>query len=72
MVALGISNEHPDFGLETKFIIASSPCFIGIKPGNINLLHWTNVFVLQKMLNGKLNELSGKWLKTPLPTQPSL
>ncbi|WP_346893831.1 transporter substrate-binding domain-containing protein [uncultured Roseibium sp.] len=72
MIALGISKEHPDFGLKTKFIIANSPCFIGIKTGNIDLLQWVNVFVLQKKLNGKLNELSEKWLQTPLPPLPAL
>ncbi|MHA7773595.1 transporter substrate-binding domain-containing protein [Roseibium sp. M-1] len=72
MVALGIANENPDFGLENKFIIANSPSFIGVKTGNIDLLQWVNVFVLQKKLNGKLDGLSKKWLKTPLPPLPAL
>lgn len=72
MVALGISTEYPDFDLETKFIIANSPSFIGVKTGNSDLLQWVNVFVLHKKLNGSLNELSEKWLKTPLPPLPAL
>ncbi len=72
MVALGISNDNPDFGLETKFIIANSPSYIGVKTGNIDLLQWVNVFVLHKKLNGKLDELSRKWLNTPLPPLPAL
>ncbi len=72
MVALGISNDNPDFNLENKFIIANSPSFIGVKTGNIDLLQWVNVFVLHKKLNGKLGELSEKWLKTPLPPLPAL
>ncbi|GAB2184964.1 transporter substrate-binding domain-containing protein [Roseibium sp. LAB1] len=72
MVALGISNDNPDFNLENKFIIANSPSFIGVKTGNIDLLQWVNVFVLHKKLNGKLDELSKKWLKTPLPPLPAL
>ncbi|MEM1400150.1 MAG: transporter substrate-binding domain-containing protein [Pseudomonadota bacterium] len=72
MVALGIANDNPDFGLETKFIIANSPSYIGIKTGNIDLLQWVNVFVLGKKLNGSLNELSEKWLGQPLPPLPSL
>lgn len=72
MVALGISNDNPDFNLETKFVIANSPSFIGVKTGNIDLLQWVNVFVLHKKLNGKLNELSETWLKTPLPPLPAL
>lgn len=72
MVALGISNDHPDYNLETKFVIANSPSFIGVKTGNIDLLQWVNVFVLNKKLTGKLDGLSRKWLKTPLPPLPSL
>ena len=72
MVALGISNDHPEYGLETKFVIANSPSFIGVKTGNIDLLQWVNVFVLHKKLNGKLNELSVKWLSQPLPPLPAL
>lgn len=72
MVALGISNDNPDFDLETKFVIANSPSYIGVKTGNIDLLQWVNVFVLHKKLNGKLNGLSEKWLKTPLPPLPAL
>lgn len=72
MVALGIEKDHPDIKLESKFIIANSPCFIGIKTGNIDLLQWVNVFVLQKKLNGTLNGLSEKWLGQPLTPLPSL
>lgn len=72
MVALGIANDNPDFNLEPKFIIANSPSYIGVKTGNIDLLQWVNVFVLHKKLNGKLDELSMKWLKAPLPPLPAL
>lgn len=72
MVALGISKDNPEMGLETKFVIANSPSYIGIKTGNIDLLQWTNVFVLTKKLKGSLNELSLKWLEQPLPPLPAL
>jgi len=72
MVALGIANDNPDHNLENKFIIANSPSYIGVKTGNIDLLQWVNVFVLHKKLNGKLDGLSKKWLKTPLPPLPAL
>ena len=69
---LGASKNNPDFNLETKFIIANSPCYIGVKSGNLDLLQWVNVFILHKKLNGKLNELSLKWLEQPLPELPTL
>ena len=72
MVALQISKDNPDITLETKFVIANSPSYIGIKTGNIDLLQWVNVFVLSKKLNGTLNALSEKWLEQPLPDLPAL
>ena len=72
MAALEISKNNPDFNLETKFIIANSSCYIGVKSGNLDLLQWVNVFILHKKLNGKLNELSLKWLEQPLPELPNL
>ncbi|MCX2721784.1 transporter substrate-binding domain-containing protein [Roseibium salinum] len=72
MVALGITNDNPDLKLENKFIIANSPCYIGVKSGNIDLLQWVNVFVLHNKLNGALNGLSEKWLNAPLTPLPAL
>jgi polar amino acid transport system substrate-binding protein len=43
-----------------------------VKSGNLDLLQWVNVFILHKKLNGKLNELSLKWLEQPLPELPTL
>jgi polar amino acid transport system substrate-binding protein len=72
MVALNMKKENEGLELETKFIISNSPSYIGIKTGNIDLLQWVNVFVLNKKLNGKLNELSKTWLGEELPPLPSL
>lgn len=71
-VAAQLSADNPDLDIATKFIIKESPAFIGIKQGNLDLLLWTNVFVLHKTLGGQLNALSQKWLGQPLPPLPSL
>ena len=47
--------------LERKYIIKDSPCFIGVKKGNEDLLRWVNVFILHKKLGGNL-AISEKWL----------
>lgn len=49
-----------------------SPCFIGVKKGNFDLLQWVNVFIMHKTLGGELNELSQKWFGQPLPPLPTL
>ena len=53
-------------------MIANSPSYIGVKKGNIDLLQWTNVWILTKKLNGTLDQLSKKWLGQPLPPLPAL
>ncbi|RVU86590.1 transporter substrate-binding domain-containing protein [Leucothrix sargassi] len=71
-VAAKIGKENPKLEMETKFIVRQSPAFIGIKPGEMNMLMWTNVFILHKTLGGNLNELSQKWLGQKLPALPTL
>lgn len=71
-VAAKVGEDNPDLNLKTKFIIKESPAFIGVKPGEMNMLQWVNVFILHKKLGGQLNELSEKWLGQELPPLPSL
>ena len=71
-VAASVTEANPDFDLERKFIIKDSPCFIGVKKGNEDLLRWVNVFILHKKLGGDLNKISLKWLGQDLPPLPSL
>ena len=70
--AASLTDADPSFDLKTKFIIKESPCFIGIKKGNEDLLRWVNVFILHKKLGGDLNKISQKWLGQDLPPLPSL
>ncbi|MBE11159.1 MAG: amino acid ABC transporter substrate-binding protein [Rhodospirillaceae bacterium] len=71
-VAAKMSADNPNLDIETKFIIKESPCFIGVKSGEVNLLQWVNVFILHKKLGGELNTLSEKWFGQKLPALPSL
>ncbi len=71
-VAAKVSADNPDLSLETKYIIKESPAFMGIAPGEMNMLQWVNVFILHKTLGGELNELSVKWFGQPLPSLPVL
>lgn len=71
-VAAGFSKNNPDKAIETKFIVKESPCFIGVKKGNYDLLQWVNVFVLHKTLGGELDTLSQKWFGQKLPPLPTI
>ena len=70
--AAALAKNNPSLDIVRKFIIKESPCFIGIKKGNDDLLRWVNVFILHKKLGGDLNKISQKWLGQDLPPLPSL
>ena len=70
-MAAAMSADDPDLDIETKFILKDSPAFIGVKKGNLDLLLWTNVFILHKKLGGDLNALSETWLGQALPPLPT-
>jgi polar amino acid transport system substrate-binding protein len=73
IVAQDLSKKHPDKGFEAKFIIRFSPTHIAFQQGNPELGRWLDTFVFYNKLNGKLDELSRKWLGTALPEDlPSL
>jgi len=69
-VAAQLAENNPDLALETKFILNNSPCYIGVKQGNMDLLRWVNVFILNAKLDGSLNELSLEWFGQELPELP--
>ncbi|MAH84280.1 MAG: amino acid ABC transporter substrate-binding protein [Rhodospirillaceae bacterium TMED8] len=70
--AAALAESNPSLDIVRKFIIKDSPCFIGIKKGNDDLLRWVNVFILHKKLGGDLNKISQKWLGQDLPPLPVL
>ena len=70
--AAALASNNPSLDIVRKFIIKDSPCFIGVKKGNEDLLRWVNVFILHKKLGGDLNKISQKWLGQDLPPLPSL
>ena len=71
VVAAAISEANPDLDISTKYISKYGASFIGVKKGQIDLLQWVNVWIMHKKLNGKLNEISLKWLGQPLPELPT-
>ena len=73
VVTQDLAKKHPDKEFDTKFIIRFSPTHIAYQQGNPDLGRWLDVFVFYNKSNGKLDELSRKWLGTPLPENlPSL
>ena len=70
VVAAQISKDNPEKALQTKMVIKTSPCFVGVRKGEYDLLQWVNVFILHKKLSGDLDKLSQRWFGEPLPELP--
>ena len=72
-VAQALRKRNPGRALEPKFLIRFSPCHIGLRQDNPNLLRWLDTFVFYERINGTLDKLSQRWLDAPLPANfPSM
>ncbi len=69
-IASKLIKDNPSKKIETKFIIRQSPCHIGIRKGDTDLLNWVNVFIYYHKLNGDLDRFSVKWFGEALPEFP--
>jgi len=65
-IANAVINDNPDQNIERKFVMQNSPCYIGVRRGDLDLLQWVNVFVVSKRLSGELADLSQQWFNEPL------
>lgn len=65
-IANALIKENPNKNIDRKFVMRNSPCYIGTRRGDLDLLQWINVFVANKRLSGDLEELSKKWFNEPL------
>lgn len=70
VVAAKVMREHPNKNIGQKFIMRNSPCYIGIRRGDLDFLQWLNVFVTSKKLGGELDALAEKWFGEPLGDLP--
>ncbi len=72
VVAKDLMDNNPSVELKPKFILQYSPCYIGVQQSAPNLLQWLNTYIHIGMRDGKLSELSQKWIGTPLPMLPPI
>jgi polar amino acid transport system substrate-binding protein len=69
-IAAKLIKDNASKMIETKFIMRQSPCHIGVRKSETDLLNWVNVFIYSHKLNGDLDKLSVKWFGEPLPEFP--
>lgn len=67
LVATEIAKRSPARAPEAKFMLKDSPCYIGMAKGETALQTQVNELIQKALASGKLNDISMKWLKAPLP-----
>lgn len=65
-IAGKVIQDNPDAGIENKFVMKNSPCYIGVRRGDLDMLEWINVFVRHKRFSGDFDRLSQEWFGEPL------
>jgi len=65
-IAGEVIKNNPDKSIENKFVMKNSPCYIGLRRGDLDMLEWVNVFVRNKRFSGELDTLSQEWFGEPL------
>ncbi len=58
--------------LEIKVPFGADLAHMGVKAGEFGMLQWLNSFIYVHRANGDLNDLSVKWLATPIADLPPL
>ncbi len=53
--------------LDMKFPVEETPCFVGVAKGEEALLQKLNTIIAKAKADGRLNEMSKRWMKMPLP-----
>ncbi|KMW46108.1 transporter substrate-binding domain-containing protein [Ralstonia insidiosa] len=55
--------------LDLKFPVEDTPCYVGVAKGEPALLDKVNAAITKLKTDGRLNDLSQRWIKMPLPAQ---
>ena len=55
--------------LDLKFPVEDTPCSVGVAKGEPALLDKVNTVITKLKTDGRLNDLSQRWIKMPLPAQ---
>ncbi|WP_439889768.1 transporter substrate-binding domain-containing protein [Ralstonia sp. 25C] len=55
--------------LDLKFPVEDTPCYVGVAKGEPALLDKVNAAITKLKTDGRLNDLSQRWIKMPLPTK---
>ncbi|CAK7255106.1 MULTISPECIES: transporter substrate-binding domain-containing protein [unclassified Shinella] len=66
-----INKVKPDNDYEQKFVLTTQWTGMGLRKGDPEFLAWTNDFIDGIIKDGRLNEVSQRWLQEDLPEFPA-
>lgn len=66
-VAAKLMRDNSEKQIDNKFIMKNSPCYVGVRKGDTELLERVNTIIADLKQSGRLNELSLQWFGEPLP-----
>lgn len=69
VVAAAVAERTSGRDLEVKFLIKNSPCYVGVAKGDTALIAKVNDIIATAREDGRLNEISQRWLNAPLPEE---
>jgi polar amino acid transport system substrate-binding protein len=72
VVAAKLMRDNPDKQIDRKLVLKNSPCYIGVRRGDTELLQRVNAIITDLKTSGKLNSFSQKWLGEPLAELPTV
>jgi len=55
--------------LDAKFAVEDTPCYVGVAKGEEPLLQKVDAIIAKAKADGRLNEMSQRWMKLPLPAK---
>ncbi|NBD15852.1 MAG: transporter substrate-binding domain-containing protein [Cyanobacteria bacterium] len=70
-IAGKVMKSNPKEGIENKFVMKNSPCYIGVRRGDLDMLQWINVFIRHKRFSGEFDALSQEWFGESLESLPA-
>ncbi|AVT14913.1 amino acid ABC transporter substrate-binding protein [Paracidovorax avenae] len=53
--------------LDAKFAVEDTPCYVGVAKGEDALLQKVDAIITKAKSDGRLNDMSQRWMKMPLP-----
>ena len=65
-IAGKVIQDNPDEDIANLFVMKNSPCYIGLRRGDLDMQQWINVFIRHKRFSGDFDALSREWFGEPL------